>query len=110
MEKRKRVVQDGELLGNVEGLPKRVTERPAQKQRARRSHFFGDVAQDGNGHGRNARGFDCSLNQSHGPIAQPSSWREKNEVRLLTGQVGKQLRQDTLLQASYMTPVNVAHK
>jgi len=88
VEKLESVVEHGELLWDVEGLSQWMPKRPAQEQCARWLHFFSDIAQDRNGHGRNSSCFDGPLNQSDGPIAQPSSRREKHEVRLFRGQAG----------------------
>ena len=80
VQKLESVMENREVLSHVERFTEGMTERPAKEQCARRFHFFRNIAQDGDGHGWDSRRFDGPLNQSHGPIAEPSSRGEKHKV------------------------------
>ena len=86
MQKLKGIPQDGKLLGRVKRLTKRMTKRPTQERDARWPDPFCYLSQDRNRNGRNACGFDCTLNQSDGPIAEASSWGEKDKIRFFGSQ------------------------
>ena len=110
VQKLESVMENREVLSHVERFTEGMTERPAKEKCARRFYLFGHIAQDGNGNGGNSGGFDGPLNQSHGPIAEPSSRGEKHEIWLFRSQIGKQLWKHRLLESGNMGPVNVPHE
>ena len=61
------------LLGLMVRFPQRMTERPAQKNSARRFHLLGVLPDDADTDGSDAGLFNNPLNQSHGLIANPSA-------------------------------------
>ena len=61
-------------------LAQRMAQRPLDEDHARHAHRLRQVTRDRDADGRNAGGFQRTCDQSHGPIAEPSSRREKGEV------------------------------
>ena len=57
------------MLRNRKWLAKRMAKRPAQKQRPWGVNLNRDVSHEADRHGRDAYGFNGSLNQSNGLIA-----------------------------------------
>ncbi len=106
----KRLVKNRELLGEIAWLAERMAEWPAQEQRPRRPDLDGNVAQNRDGHCWNPCCFNCSLDQSHGLIAETSSRREKDKVRPCAGQPPQQFRKNLLLQCFDMPTGNVTHE
>lgn len=79
----KSIADDRQLLGAIEGFPERMPERPANRDRPRDTQLFGHVTEQRNGHRRDPGGFDRTLNQSNGLMAEPSGRSEECEIRLL---------------------------
>jgi hypothetical protein len=80
LQRPQRFLDDRHLLIARERLTERMPEGPAHEQRARRTHLLGDPPDDRDGHRWNAGRFDDSLDQSDGPIAQPSRRRQQHRV------------------------------
>ena len=103
-------MKDAELLGDVAWFTQRMPEGPSQVQGARRPDLEGDIAKNGDGYGRNSCGLNRALDQSDGPIADPSSGSEEHKVRRVGAQQLEQGWKDLLLERSHVSAVDMAHE
>ena len=69
LEMAQHVAQNVKLLRDGKGLAEWMAKRPTQKQSPRRTNLRRDVSHEADRHGRDAGGFNVSLNQSDGLIA-----------------------------------------
>lgn len=72
VERRRRIADDGELLGASERFAQRVTERPRHEHRPRQPQPERRIAQSRDGHGRDAARLERALDQSDGLVAESS--------------------------------------
>ena len=110
VEKLESVEEHCELLYQVKWFTERMTERPPEEQRPRRSHFFGNIAEEGDRYRWNSRRFDGPLNQSDGLIAKPSSRSQKYKIWSFLSQTGDQLRKNFLIESVQVRSRDVPHE
>jgi hypothetical protein len=72
--------EHGHVLFNLEGLPQRMAERPAQEDGPRRLYLLGILPYDRYAYRRDARLLDHALYQADGLIADASSGCEQDRV------------------------------
>lgn len=82
-----RTKNHGALLQRCVWLAEWMAQRPLHENGAWGADSFGEVARNGNAHRRNACPFNCTCDQPHGPIAKPSSWRQKCKIDAISAQL-----------------------
>jgi hypothetical protein len=100
----------GALLRGVAGLAERVPVRPAQKDRARRSHLLAVAPDDRDTDRRDAPPLDLALDQTHGLVADRSAGGEQHNVHSGFLQPRGHLGGCPALERLQMGPRDVPHK
>ncbi len=103
-------MQHGELLLTVAGLSQRMAKGPAQQQRSGGLDLLGDVAEQHDADRRNTGRLDRARDQSHGLIAEPSSWCQQDGVDALLLEPRRDLRGGLSRERRQMLPLDVAHE
>ncbi len=99
-----------ELLCTVAGLSQWMTKGPAQQQRSGSLDLLGNVAEQHDTHRGNTGGLDRARDQSHGLIAEPSSWCQQDGVNTLLLEPRRDLRCGLPRERRQMLPLDVAHE
>ena len=98
------------LLCTVAGLSQWMTKGPAQQQCSRSLDLLGNVAEQHDTHRGNTGGLDRARDQSHGLIAEPSSWCQEHGIDALLLEPRHDLRGGLPRERRQMLTLDVTHE